>query len=45
MVKFKKAKNLPEKKLPVEVGWINSIHINHVNEAKPRQGLKQRKTM
>lgn len=30
---------LPEKKLPVEVGHVNCVHVNHMDKAKPRQGL------
>lgn len=37
--------HLPEKKLPVEVGDINSVHVNNMNKAKPRQSLKHNKTM
>lgn len=28
--------NQPEKKLPVEVRHINNIHVDNVNQAKPR---------
>lgn len=35
--------NLPEEKLPIEVGHINSVHVNHMDETKSRQGLKDNK--
>lgn len=37
--------NIPEKKLSVKVGHINCVHVNHVNKAKPRQGLKHNNTV
>lgn len=40
LVKHKQKENTPEKKLPVEIGQVNSVHVNHMNETKPRQGLK-----
>lgn len=41
---LKQKENAPEKKLSVEVGHINSVHVNHVNQAKPRQGLRHNNT-
>lgn len=37
--------NIPEKKLSVKVGHINVVHVNHMNEAKSRQGLKNNSTV
>lgn len=31
---------LPEKKLSVEVGNIDGVHVNHMDKAKPRQCLE-----
>lgn len=37
-------KNTPEKKLSVEIGQVNRVHVNHMNETEPRQGLKHSNT-
>lgn len=31
--------SLPEKKLSVEIGDINGVHVNHMDQAKPGQRL------
>lgn len=41
---MKQKQNTPEKKLSVEVGHVNNVHVNHMNETKPRQGLRHNNT-